>query len=345
MVGHRTRLVQQSPDHRHDDEDQNIERFLEVSRQFDGSFVPLSAGLSRGWLVIGLLGLAPGFVVASNATVGLAIGLGGVLLGYRGFNHMASGLAALVQAAVAWEQIAPLFRAAKQPAIASTLRPTGLAQSNRDQSDRNQSDNEPKVLVQANNLVYRYENQNDPVLKDCDLTIYHGERILLEGPSGGGKSTLAALLAGLRQPESGLLLLNGLDRTTWGNTWRQLSTAAPQFHENHVLCGTFAFNLLMGRVWPPTDADLAEAETLCRELGLADLLDRMPSGMMQLVGETGWQLSHGERSRVYLARALLQNADLVILDESFAALDPQTLTQCLQCALARAPTVLVIAHP
>jgi len=71
----------------------------------------------------------------------------------------------------------------------------------------------------------------------------------------------------------------------------------------------------------------------------------MPAGLQQLVGETGWQLSHGERSRVYLARALLQRADLVIVDESFAALDPASLRQCLNCALRRAPTLLVIAHP
>jgi ATP-binding cassette subfamily B protein len=71
----------------------------------------------------------------------------------------------------------------------------------------------------------------------------------------------------------------------------------------------------------------------------------MPAGLGQTVGETGWQLSHGERSRIFLARALLQKAQLTILDESFAALDPDTLAQCLQCALRRAPTLMVIAHP
>jgi ATP-binding cassette subfamily B protein len=71
----------------------------------------------------------------------------------------------------------------------------------------------------------------------------------------------------------------------------------------------------------------------------------MPSGLWQLVGETGWPLAHGERSRLYLARALLQESDLIILDESFAALDPETLQRCLRCVLKRAATVLVIAHP
>ena len=66
---------------------------------------------------------------------------------------------------------------------------------------------------------------------------------------------------------------------------------------------------------------------------------------MQHVGETGWQLSHGERSRVFLARALLQDASLTILDESFAALDPATLKTCPQSAVAHARTLVVIAHP
>jgi ATP-binding cassette subfamily B protein len=71
----------------------------------------------------------------------------------------------------------------------------------------------------------------------------------------------------------------------------------------------------------------------------------MPAGLQQMVGESGWQLSHGERSRLFIARALLQNADLMILDESFAALDPKTLAEAMSCVLHYAPTLLVIAHP
>jgi ABC-type multidrug transport system fused ATPase/permease subunit len=106
-----------------------------------------------------------------------------------------------------------------------------------------------------------------------------------------------------------------------------------------------AFNLLMGRRWPATHADMEDADEVCRALDLGPLLDRLPSGLMTIVGETGWQLSHGEKSRVYIARALLQNADAVVLDESFAALDPETLDHCMRTVLARARTVVVIAHP
>ncbi|HWO08079.1 MAG TPA: ATP-binding cassette domain-containing protein, partial [Polyangiaceae bacterium] len=91
--------------------------------------------------------------------------------------------------------------------------------------------------------------------------------------------------------------------------------------------------------------DLIEAEAVCREVGLGGLLERMPGGMHQVVGETGWQLSHGERSRLFLARALLQRADLVILDECFAALDPDNLERAVRAAVRRARALLVIAHP
>jgi ATP-binding cassette subfamily B protein len=202
------------------------------------------------------------------------------------------------------------------------------------------------MLLDARDLVFRYRDRGGPVLQGVTVQIRRGDRLLLEGPSGSGKSTLAALLAGARLPESGLVLFGGLDRDTLGaERWRRRIVIAPQFHENHVLMGTFAFNVLLGRGWPPRPGDLEAVDQTCRALGLGDLLDRMPAGMQQVVGETGWQLSHGEKSRLYLARALLQDADVIILDESFAALDPSTLRQCLTCVLETAPTLLVIAHP
>ena len=170
--------------------------------------------------------------------------------------------------------------------------------------------------------------------------------MLIQGASGSGKSTLASLLAGLRAPESGLLFLHGLDAATVGTrSWRERVVLVPQFHDNHVFVGTLAFNLLMGRTWPPTREDLERAAAVCAELGLGPLLERMPLGLHQPVGESGWQLSHGERSRVFAARALLQNPDVMILDESFAALDARTVEQSLRVILERTPTLVMIAHP
>jgi ABC-type multidrug transport system fused ATPase/permease subunit len=101
----------------------------------------------------------------------------------------------------------------------------------------------------------------------------------------------------------------------------------------------------MGRRGLLGEKDIEEAEEICRELGLDALLERMPAGMSQVVGDTGWQLSHGERSRVYIARALLQGSGVVILDESFAALDPENLKRAMECVQRRARGLLVIAHP
>lgn len=182
-------------------------------------------------------------------------------------------------------------------------------------------------------MTFGYSEDAEPVLHACDLRIDEGDRILLEGPSGGGKTTLVSLLAGLREPQSGTLLANGR------------VAAAPQFHENYIVTETLAFNLLMGRAWPPAPEDMREAEEICLELGLGDLLDRMPGRLLQMAGEGGWQLSHGERSRIFIARALLRDADLTVLDESFAALDPDTLQIAFACVLRRAKALIVAAHP
>jgi ABC-type multidrug transport system fused ATPase/permease subunit len=340
MVGHRTRLVQEARERWHEGEDQALARYLELSGTMDRSGALLLALAPRGWLILGLLGLAPSFVSGRGSPALLAVGLGGLLLAFRALQKLAAGLSQLAGAAISWAQVAPLFRAAAHPEVQGSP-DFALASA----STRARSENE-QTVIEAHDLVFRYRDRGEPVLKGVNLRVCAGDRLLVEGPSGGGKSTLASVLIGLRRPESGLLLLNGLDRQTLGSAgWRRWVVAAPQFHENHVLTGTFAFNLLMGRRWPPQPGDVEEAEALCGALGLGDLLGRMPAGLLQMVGETGWQLSHGEKSRLYIARALLQGADLVVLDESFAALDPENLQRALRCVLDRASTLLVIAHP
>ena len=238
-------------------------------------------------------------------------------------------------AAISWRQVAPLFHAAARSEQAGSW-----------STDAPGQEKSTSHVMEARDLIFRYRQQGEPVLRGVSLRISQGDWLLLEGESGGGKSTLAALLTGLREPNSGMLLLRGLDKQTLGSqTWRKRVAAAPQYHENHILAASLAFNLLMGRYWPPSAGDLNEADVICRELGLGPLLQRMPAGLMQMVGETGWQLSHGERSRVFMARALLQGGDLIVLDESFAALDPENLRQALECVVKRARTLLVVAHP
>ncbi len=331
MVGHRTRLAQLSPDRWHAGEDEALEQYRKVSRAVDRATTALIAIVPRGWLVIALLGLAPALIGGAHSTAKMAIAVGGMLLAYRALKRLCTGAWQVAGAAVAWERVSTLYHSATRPEMLGSMGVLPPADS--------------PAVVDARDLVYRYNDRHEPVLRGCSLRIHTGDRLVLEGPSGGGKSTLVSILAGLREQNSGELRIDGFDLHTLGSErWRQRIAAAPQFHENYVLSETFAFNLFMGRRGTLRQKDLEEAEVICQELGLTDLLGRMPAGMLQMVGETGWQLSHGERSRLYIARALLQDAEVVVLDESFAALDPENLQRAVECVLKRAKSLLVIAH-
>ena len=333
VAGHRTRLAQEHPMRWHQEEDRSLEDYTARSSDLDRWIPTLLVTLPRGWLALGVGVLTPSFVNGTTSSL-LAISLGGILLAGLALRRFADGLSQLSGAAIGWTQAGPLFHAAGGRPVSPAI--SDIARS-------------PKAVagtLEVRDLTFQYASGTAPALRGCSLHAAAGDRLLLQGGSGGGKSTFASVVAGLRKPTAGLVLVDGLDIRTLGeHAWRQRVVAAPQFHENHVFCETFAFNVLMGRRWPPTDADLEEAEVIARELGLGDLLDRMPAGLMQLVGEGGWQLSHGERGRLFMARALLQGGDVMILDETFAALDPETLQQTLECVLRRAPTLLVIAHP
>jgi ATP-binding cassette subfamily B protein len=330
MVGHRTRLAQRPPEEWHDEEDESLAAYLDRSRKVDrlDSFLAVA---HRAWLPIGLLGLSPA-MVGGGASVGrMAIGLGGTILAARAFKKLTDGLSKLLDAAIAWSRVKFLFTAASREPWPGE--PNAQVASAAD-------------TVTAENLHFQYPGRVEATIRDIRLRVGQEDRVLLTAPSGGGKSTLLSLLNGLRVPSSGQLRLRGVDRKILGShRWTRRVATAPQFHENYVFTETFAFNLLMGRRWPPSWEDWQEAERLARELGLGELLAKMPGGMNQLVGETGWQLSHGERSRLFLARALLQGGDLVLLDESFAALDPENLHRALTCARARSKALVVVAHP
>jgi ATP-binding cassette subfamily B protein len=369
MVGYRTRLAQEDPRRWHLDEDRDLVHYLELSERLDRTGIGLAA-LPGSWLAAGLAAIAYSFVAGPASISRVAISLGGVLLAYQALHTVMSGIQSVVQMTMSWGQVKPLFQAAARPGDGQALIPPLPSASGRRvgaypewslpqaKPEGRRGEGVPPSpspgrgaggegpLLLARDLNFRYREHGRLALQGCSLQVYPGDRLLLEGPSGGGKTTLAAVLSGLRVAESGLLLLWGYDRLGLGSeAWRRRVVVAPQFHENHVFTETFGFNLLMGRRWPPTPEDVQEAQTLCHELGLDDLLQRMPSGWQQMVGESGWQLSHGERSRVFIARALLQKADVMIMDESFGALDPENLHRALRCALKRAPTLLVIAHP
>jgi ATP-binding cassette subfamily B protein len=348
IVGHRTRLAQELPDRWHRGEDEALAPYLDRSVALDRRALALLVIVPRGWLLAGLVALAPAFVTGADL-VALGTGVGGVILVWLSLVRLSNGLDQLAGAHVAWRRVAPLFQAASSGhsahAGASHSSP-GVSRAMAPEYVVAPPAGGTEPVLEAANVSFRHARRSADVLSACDLVVRPGDRVLIQGPSGGGKSTFVALLAGLQMPRTGLLLARGLDMSCLGETgWRSRVAAAPQFHENHVLTESFAFNVLMSRSWPPRPEELDEARAVCEELGLGPLLERMPGGMYQMVGETGWQLSHGERSRLFIARALLQDTDVVILDESLAALDPENMALTLRCLRARARSLVVIAHP
>lgn len=339
MVGHRTRLAQQDPGRAHEGEARALNQYLDAARRVDRRSIVVDGVLGRAWMCASMALILTSYLDPRVELVEVGIAVGGTLLGLQALERFSASVSQLVVATVAWTRCRPLLDAAARtspsgtPALAASLYQAPCP-----------GDDVP--VLEVHDLHFRYRGRGALVLRECSARIAVGDRVLLEGRSGSGKSTLVGLLGGLHEPETGLVLLRGLDLGTVGEAaWRRRVVAVPQFHDNYVVSGTLAFNLLMGRRWPPTPTDLVAARELCERLGLGELLERMPSGLQQVVGETGWQLSHGERSRVFVARALLQRPDCVVFDESFGALDPENLANTMAHALELAPTAIVVAHP
>lgn len=333
MVGYRTRLAQQPSSAWHDGEDEALCHYHASARRVDALGTTVEMIAARGWIIVATAMLLPSILAGARA-VDLAISIGGILLAESALLRYLPAGTALAEGLVAWRNVRDILHIAQRP------EKLGAAVS----IDAS-APGETAVIV-MDDVWFRHAGRTSASISGCHLKIQRGDRILVQGPSGSGKTTLCALIAGMRKPDTGVILLHGLDQVTVGEReWRRRVAATLQFHENHVFTESLAFNLLMGRSWPPTMEDLREARAICDELGLGELLNRMPAGMFQIVGEYGWQLSHGERSRLFIARSLLQRADLIILDESFAALDPAAFGQSLECVLRRAPSLIVVAHP
>jgi ATP-binding cassette subfamily B protein len=334
MVGHRTRIAQQAPENWHRGEDQSLSGYVDRSRNVDRLAAMFVGALPRAWLMVGIAAMARGIVTKSVSVAFLTAQLGAILLAHNSLRALGASLASLSGAAISLERVRDLLAAARKveapgdPAIAVAM-----------------ASPSSRPLLAMCDVSYHYPGRVSNALTHASVAIAERDLVLVQGASGSGKSTWGSIASGFRVPESGLLFLRGIDRKTLGGReWRRRVVSAPQFHENYTLAGSLAFNLLMGREWPPDAKDLQEAGEVCRELGLGPLIDSMPAGLMQMVGETGWQLSNGEKSRVYLARALLQRGDLIVLDETFAALDAETAQAAMDCVVRRAPSLVCIAH-
>ncbi len=180
-----------------------------------------------------------------------------------------------------------------------------------------------------------------PVLRDLSLTIPAGQTVALVGPSGAGKTTITGLIPRLYEPDSGHIFVDGYDlRDVKIRSLREQIALVPQ--EPTLFSGTIRENIAYGRL----DAALAEIEAAATAANAAEFIARLPQGYETLVGERGVKLSAGQRQRIAIARAVLRDPRILILDEATASLDNESeaLVQDALRRLMRQRTTLVIAH-
>jgi len=331
MIGQRTRRVQEARELRHKAEDGLLSSYIDLQKRRDLLQVIYSL-LPSTWNVFGLGVLLIGFATDGNA-INLPAGAGLWLLISAAITQLSSVYLQVIRVAVAWQTISPLLTSgpAKRPVDGELTIPADI---------------DSQRLLEVRDVAYRYPGRNVNVLDGATLQLSSDDKVILEGRSGSGKSTLISLLTGIRPSTRGSILLGGIEQNMVAKEqWGERVVMVPQYHENYLFTETLAFNLLLGTEWPAEPEQLEHARMICHELGLSTLLNKMPSEMMQVVGEMGWTLSHGEKSRVFVARAILQRPDLIILDESLASLDPENTHRVLACVEKHCKAVIIVAHP
>lgn len=195
--------------------------------------------------------------------------------------------------------------------------------------------------VAFDDVTFGYDADGDPVLRDLSFAVQPGTMTAIVGPSGAGKSTILNLVARFHDPQQGAVRIGGVDLRDL--TAEQLFDAVTVvFQDVYLFPGTIFDNIAFGR----PDATEAEVEAAARAAQAHDFIAALPEGYRTPVGEAGATLSGGERQRVSVARAILKDAPIVLLDEATSAIDP-TNERHLQAALAalvRDKTLVVVAH-
>lgn len=198
--------------------------------------------------------------------------------------------------------------------------------------------------IRFDQVSFRYPlsaAEQPDVLKGLDLTVAAGEVIALVGPSGAGKTTIASLLPRLYDPTGGRILMDGNDlrELTLTSVRDQISIVA---QDTFLFDDTVASNIRYGR----PSATMAEVEAAARTALADEFIARMPQGYDTRIGERGLKLSGGQRQRLAIARAVLHNAPILILDEATSHLDAESevLVQRALGNLMAERTVIVIAH-
>jgi ATP-binding cassette subfamily C protein CydC len=190
-------------------------------------------------------------------------------------------------------------------------------------------------------VSYRYRPGDRPALTGIDLVLAEGQRVAVLGPSGSGKSTLAALILRFRDPDAGSITLGGTDLRALpqAEIWRRVAYLSQR---SQIFAGTIRDNLLIGAP-AADDATLAAA---VEAAGLAGWVATLPRGLDTWVGEAGIQASGGQARRIALARCILKDAPILVLDEPTEGLDGETEDQIIDALdrLTAGRTTLVITH-
>lgn len=196
------------------------------------------------------------------------------------------------------------------------------------------------LTVQVKDVSFAYPESNRTVLDDLSITITQGEKIAVLGRSGSGKSTLASLVRGDLQPSAGSVAINGVATSSFGDDIARYIGVIQQ--QTYLFNQTLLDNLRLGN--PKTSEE--EVWEALDKVGLKEMVARLPKQLNTLVDEGGLRFSGGERHRIALARVLLQDTPIILLDEPMVGLDPVT-EQALLDTLFRTTagkTLIMITH-
>ena len=195
------------------------------------------------------------------------------------------------------------------------------------------------VAIEARDVSFRYGPGERAVLDGISFRIEAGESVAIAGPSGCGKTTLLKLLAGLLEPTSGTILVNGEPLARLGpETWRGMTGVVMQ--DDSLFAGSIADNIAF---FAP-DADLGRIEAAARAAAVHDDIAAMPMGYGTLIGDMGTALSGGQKQRVLLARALYRRPGVLLLDEATSHLDVARERAVNETLQALRMTRIVVAH-
>ena len=194
--------------------------------------------------------------------------------------------------------------------------------------------------VALDHVTFSYDDVKN-ALEDISLSIGAGQTVAFVGPSGGGKSTLAALIARFFDPQSGKISIGGANVKDIDKS-ELMDTVSFVFQNSRLIKGSILDNVRMGKP-NATDGEVLAALSAAQCM---DIIEKFPDGVHTVIGSQGVYLSGGETQRLAIARAMLKNAPVLILDEATAFADPdnETKVQMAFNALAKGRTVIMIAH-